>query len=125
MQDESIDAYLDTHRQQFEDDLFELLRFASVSADPKYTKEVRKTAENCRSRFEALGLATEMIETPGHPLVYAESPAVPGAPIALVYGHYDVQRPSRSTSGSARRSSPRSATAMCMPAVPRTTKARC
>ena len=40
-----------------------------------------------------MGLATELIETAGHPLVYAESPPVPGKPVALVYGHYDVQPP--------------------------------
>ena len=40
-----------------------------------------------------MGLATELIDTAGHPLVYAESPPVPGKPIALVYGHYDVQPP--------------------------------
>jgi succinyl-diaminopimelate desuccinylase len=40
-----------------------------------------------------MGLATELIETAGHPLVYAQTPAVPGAPVALVYGHYDVQPP--------------------------------
>ena len=33
------------------------------------------------------------IETAGHPIVYAESPPVPGKPVALVYGHYDVQPP--------------------------------
>jgi len=93
MQDQRIDAYLDAHRQEFEHDLFELLRFASVSADPKYAKEVRKAAENCRSQLDELGLAPELIETSGHPLVYAESPPVPGAPVALVYGHYDVQPP--------------------------------
>jgi acetylornithine deacetylase/succinyl-diaminopimelate desuccinylase-like protein len=93
MQDQRIDAYLDAHRQQFEDDLFELLRFASVSADPQYSQEVRQAAENCRGQFDALGLAPELIETSGHPLVYAESPPVPGAPVALVYGHYDVQPP--------------------------------
>jgi succinyl-diaminopimelate desuccinylase len=44
-------------------------------------------------QFQRLGLATELVETAGHPLVYAESPPVPGAPVALVYGHYDVQPP--------------------------------
>ena len=39
------------------------------------------------------GLTAEMIETAGHPLVYAESPPVAGAPTVLVYGHYDVQPP--------------------------------
>ena len=45
------------------------------------------------SQFKSLGLATELIPTGGHPLVYAESPPVPGKPIVLVYGHYDVQPP--------------------------------
>ena len=44
-------------------------------------------------QFQSLGLKAEMIETAGHPLVYAESPAVAGAPTVLVYGHYDVQPP--------------------------------
>jgi succinyl-diaminopimelate desuccinylase len=43
--------------------------------------------------FQKMGLATELIETAGHPLVFAESPPVPGKPVALVYGHYDVQPP--------------------------------
>jgi succinyl-diaminopimelate desuccinylase len=38
-----------------------------------------------------MGFLTETIPTSGHPLVYAESPAVPGAPVVLIYGHYDVQ----------------------------------
>jgi succinyl-diaminopimelate desuccinylase len=39
------------------------------------------------------GLKGELIPTDGPPLVYAESPAVPGKPVVLVYGHYDVQPP--------------------------------
>jgi succinyl-diaminopimelate desuccinylase len=40
-----------------------------------------------------MNLNTELCETAGHPIVYAESPDVPGAPTVLVYGHYDVQPP--------------------------------
>jgi succinyl-diaminopimelate desuccinylase len=43
--------------------------------------------------FKQLGLATELVETAGHPIVYAESPPVADKPVALVYGHYDVQPP--------------------------------
>ena len=46
-------------------------------------------------QFQVLGFQTEQIETDGHPIVYAESPKVPGAPTVLVYGHYDVQPPTR------------------------------
>ena len=86
-------AYIDAHRQQFQNDLFELLRIPSVSADPAFASDVRRAAEWVRQHLAALGLSAELIDTGGHPLVYAESPPVPGAPVALVYGHYDVQPP--------------------------------
>jgi succinyl-diaminopimelate desuccinylase len=71
----------------------DLLAIPSVSADPAYATEVRRAAEWVRDRLASLGLKTELVATPGHPIVYAESPPVPGAPVALVYGHYDVQPP--------------------------------
>ena len=83
---------------QFESDLIELLRIPSVSADSQFTAEVREAANWLVDHLkgfgsEKCGLKVELIETPGHPIVYAESPPVPGAPVALVYGHYDVQPP--------------------------------
>jgi succinyl-diaminopimelate desuccinylase len=89
----TVNDYLETHRQAFVDDLAELLRIASVSADSRHAGDVRRAAQWMVSQFQRLGLSTEMIETAGHPLVVAESPPVPGAPVALVYGHYDVQPP--------------------------------
>ena len=71
--------------------LVELLRIPSVSAVADRAPDIRRAAEWVAGRLRRLGLATELIETEGHPLVYAESPPVPGAPTVLVYGHYDVQ----------------------------------
>jgi succinyl-diaminopimelate desuccinylase len=90
---DQVTDYIKTHRQAFEDDLAELLRIASVSADSRQRSETRRAADWMAAQFQQLGLATELIETPGHPLVYAESPPVRGKPVALVYGHYDVQPP--------------------------------
>lgn len=87
----TLERYLSDHRQQFEDDLHELLRIPSISADRNYAGDMRRAADWVAGRLRRLGLAAELIETDGHPLVYAESPPVPGAPTALVYGHYDVQ----------------------------------
>ena len=87
----TLDRYLTNHRQQFEDDLCELLRIPSVSADRSYAGDIRRAADWVAGRLGRLGLAAELIETAGHPLVYAESPPVAGAPTVLVYGHYDVQ----------------------------------
>jgi succinyl-diaminopimelate desuccinylase len=85
--------YISSQRQSFEDELAELLRIPSVSADSRRRGDVRRAGEWTLRQFQRLGLASELIETAGHPLVYAESPPVPGAPTALVYGHYDVQPP--------------------------------
>ncbi|MEM6798230.1 MAG: dipeptidase [Planctomycetota bacterium] len=73
--------------------LMELLRIASVSADSAHAEDVAAAADWVASRLGSMGLAVEKIATPGHPIVYAESPLVAGAPVALVYGHYDVQPP--------------------------------
>src|SRR5215813_5238275 len=88
-----LDEYLTANAGRFEDELCELLRIPSVSADSKHKADVRRAGQWVLKQFQSLGLTAEMIETAGHPLVYAESPAVAGAPTVLVYGHYDVQPP--------------------------------
>ena len=88
-----LDEYLEAHRDAFEADLCEFLKIPSVSADSRHRADVRRAAEWVAERLEGLGLDAELAETPGHPLVYAESPKVHGAPTVLVYGHYDVQPP--------------------------------
>ncbi|MBA3480360.1 MAG: dipeptidase [Pirellulales bacterium] len=90
---QNVLAHIDGRQQQFEADLLELLRIPSVSADPAFAGDVRRAAEWVRAHLDRIGLTAELIETGGHPIVYAESPPVPGAPVALVYGHYDVQPP--------------------------------
>ena len=89
----TLNEYLDQHAARFEDELCELLRIDSVSADSTRRPSVRRAAEWVKGQFDRLGLKAELIDTPGNPLVYAESPPVPGAPTVLVYGHYDVQPP--------------------------------
>ncbi len=85
--------FVDEHRQQFQEDLIELLRIPSVSADSAFRDDVRRAAQWLVEHLKQIGLSVELVETAGHPLVYAESPPVPGAPVVLVYGHYDVQPP--------------------------------
>ena len=87
----NIDDYLTTHAARFEEELCEFLRIPSVSADPAHRPDMERAARWVENQFRRLGLATQVVPTSGHPLVYAESPAVAGAPTVLVYGHYDVQ----------------------------------
>ncbi len=88
-----VDQYLERQQARFEDELSALLRIPSVSADSAFKSDVRRAGEWVAEQFRGLGFKTELCETPGHPIVYAESLGVAGAPTVLVYGHYDVQPP--------------------------------
>jgi acetylornithine deacetylase/succinyl-diaminopimelate desuccinylase-like protein len=89
----ALDRYLEKSQPNHIDLLKTLLRIPSVSADPTSRPAMLKAAERVRDTLAVAGMQTELIPTAGPPLVYAESPAVPGKPVALVYGHYDVQPP--------------------------------
>ena len=76
------------------DELFDLLRFPSVSADPKYKPEILKTAEFTAEKLRDAGAdKVEVCQTAGNPIVYAEKIIDASKPTVLVYGHYDVQPP--------------------------------
>jgi acetylornithine deacetylase/succinyl-diaminopimelate desuccinylase-like protein len=75
------------------DDLFEFLRFPSVSADTQFKSDVEACADWLVSRFRKIGLDTRKFRTPGSPLIVARNEAKPGRKTALIYGHYDVQPP--------------------------------
>ncbi len=72
-------------------ELFSLLRFASISTDPEYKKPTHACAEWLTARLKAAGLKAEMHETPGHPVVTARNQHQPGRKTVMIYGHYDVQ----------------------------------
>lgn len=84
--------HLEANKERYLNELLELLRIPSVSADSKFKGDVRKAAEFIREKFVAAGAENvELVETPGHPIVYAEKILDPKLPTVLVYGHYDVQ----------------------------------
>lgn len=89
-----VKEYLDKNKNRFLDELFELLRIPSVSADSKHAGDVRKAAEYLVEKLNAAGVdSVELCETPGHPIVFGEKIINPAFPTVLVYGHYDVQPP--------------------------------
>ena len=70
----------------------EILAIPSISTLPEHKQDMRRTAEWVAAQLTDLGLnGVEIMETPGHPVVYGESLEAPGKPTVLVYGHYDVQ----------------------------------
>jgi acetylornithine deacetylase/succinyl-diaminopimelate desuccinylase-like protein len=90
---ERVDAYLESRRGEFEDQLKALIRIPSVSAQPDHDADTRRAAEFVRDDLAAIGLKAELVKTKRHPIVYAEWLGAKGKPTVLVYGHYDVQPP--------------------------------
>jgi len=89
---ENLAGYIQENRQRFLDELFELLRIPSISADPAYNAEMIRTAEFIKAKLELAGAEkVEICETGGYPIVYGEKMIDPSLPTVLVYGHYDVQ----------------------------------
>ncbi|MGH7573041.1 MAG: dipeptidase [Gemmatimonadota bacterium] len=79
-------------RDGYVEELGEFLAIPSVSTDPARAGDVRRCAEYCRDRLSGIGFSqAELIDTDGHPVVYAEWLDAPEAPTVLFYGHYDVQ----------------------------------
>lgn len=88
-----LKTFLEDNRQAFIESLKELLRIPSVSTDSRHKDDVKQAADWVADRFRELEFETQVVPTVGHPIVFAQSPPVPGKPVALVYGHYDVQPP--------------------------------
>ncbi len=92
MPENDLDTYCAAHRQRHVDELIEFLRIPSISADPEHAADVRRNAEYLADASRAAGFHhAELIETKGHPAVYAERIVGPNLPTALIYGHHDVQ----------------------------------
>lgn len=84
--------YLNENKQRFLDELLDLLRIPSVSADSKYKGDVARCADAVKENLLKAGCdKAEICPTDGHPIVYGEKLVNPNAPTVLVYGHYDVQ----------------------------------
>lgn len=88
---EQVTQYLEQNTNRALEELCELLRIPSVSADPSCQPDMQRGAEFVHQKLTDAGLTAEIIPTAGHPIVYGEWLGKPGAPTILVYGHYDVQ----------------------------------
>ena len=85
-------AYASAHRAEAVAALADMVRFPSVSADPRRRAGLRACAAWLAEHLSAAGLDNaRLIPTAGHPVVYADWLGAPGRPTLLIYGHYDVQ----------------------------------
>ncbi|WP_417237848.1 dipeptidase [Bizionia sp.] len=88
----NIQSYVAEHKQRFLNELIELLKIPSVSADSAFKNDVLRTADAVKFSLEKAGCDhVEICETAGYPIVYGEKIIDENLPTILVYGHYDVQ----------------------------------
>lgn len=86
--------YIQENKDRFINELIDLLKIPSISADSNYNKDTLKTAEEVARRLKEAGAENvEICPTKKHPIVYADKIIDPKLPTVLVYGHYDVQPP--------------------------------
>jgi len=84
--------YITENKDRFLNELLDLLRIPSVSADPKYKQDVLRMADAVKNSLIAAGAdKVEVCDTAGYPIVYGEKIIDANLPTVLVYGHYDVQ----------------------------------
>jgi len=90
----NIKSYINQHKDHFINELVEILKVPSISADSAFSQDVIKMASIVKNSLEKAGCdQVEICETPGYPIVYGEKIIDSKLPTILVYGHYDVQPP--------------------------------
>lgn len=77
--------------KRFIDEWKELLSFPSISADPAHEQDCLNCANWLVKHLNKIGFSSNLLETSGKPVVFAERKGKPDKPVVLFYGHYDVQ----------------------------------
>ena len=91
---ESIITYIEQHKDRFLEELFDLIRIPSVSADTGNSEAMFAAATYLKENLLKSGAdRSEVFKTAGWPVVYGEKIIDSSLPTILVYGHYDVQPP--------------------------------
>jgi acetylornithine deacetylase/succinyl-diaminopimelate desuccinylase-like protein len=88
----AVNDFINNNKDRFLNELLDLLRIPSVSADPKFKDDVFAAASFVKESLEKAGAdVVEICQTKGYPIVYGEKIVDPSLQTVLVYGHYDVQ----------------------------------
>ncbi|WPR74527.1 dipeptidase [Algoriphagus sp. NG3] len=88
----AVNDFIRDHQDRFLNELLDLLRIPSVSADPKFKEDVFAAADFVKESLVKAGAdVAEICPTAGYPIVYGEKIIDSNLPTVLIYGHYDVQ----------------------------------
>lgn len=89
-----IKLFVEKNKDRLINELLELLKIPSISADSAFSQDVIDMSESIKTSLKNAGCdLVEICETPGYPIVYGEKIINASLPTILVYGHYDVQPP--------------------------------
>lgn len=88
---EKVKNYIETNKDKFLNELFEVLRIPSISAESSHKGDMTRCAEWLKNALLKAGAdKAEVMPSAGNPVVYAEKIVGTDKPTVLVYGHYDV-----------------------------------
>ena len=86
-----IKQYIEANKDRFLNELFELIRIPSISAESEHKEDMVRCANKWKELILAAGAdRAEVMPSVGNPVVYGEKIIDPKKPTVLVYGHYDV-----------------------------------
>jgi acetylornithine deacetylase/succinyl-diaminopimelate desuccinylase-like protein len=89
---EKAQVYIQQNKQRFLDELLDMLRIPSISANPENKNDMLKMADSVKNHLIKAGVdKVEICQTDGYPVVYGEKIVDKKLPTVMVYGHYDVQ----------------------------------
>ena len=88
---ERLDSYIDESKADFENKLAQLVEVPTISMDPERQPDIRRGAELARQYLEGIGAKSEIIETPGNPVVFGRIETGASNPTVTIYNHIDVQ----------------------------------
>lgn len=86
-----VKGYIEANKERFLEELFELIRIPSISAESEHKPDMVRCAEKWKELLMAAGCdKAEVMPSEGNPVVYGEKTIDATKPTVLVYGHYDV-----------------------------------
>lgn len=87
-----LDLIFHKEKERYIEDLKDFLRIPSVSGVSNHIADVRNAAQFLASHLKKIGFPyTEIVQTSGNPIVFAEWIVSIEKPTVFIYGHYDVQ----------------------------------
>ncbi len=86
-----VKGYIEANKERFLEELFELIRIPSISAESEHKPDMVRCAEKWKELLMVAGCdKAEVMPSEGNPVVYGEKTIDATKPTVLVYGHYDV-----------------------------------